>query len=55
MSITVRAFDDAKIKGLIKQADPELQDYIKAQQLALDGYKATLARAMKKIAELSRR
>ena len=54
MSIRVRTFDDKRIKRLIAEADPELREYIAAQQHALDGYKSTLAEAMKKIFELSR-
>jgi len=53
MSIQVHTFSDKKIKKLLANADPELRDYIAAQQHALDGYKDTLAQAMKKIFELS--
>ena len=53
MSIEVQAFSDKRIKELIAKADPEIREYIEAQQRALDGYKSTLALAMKKVFELS--
>jgi hypothetical protein len=54
MSIQVQAFDDKRIKELIAKADPELREYIEAQQHALNGYRDTLALAMKKIFALSK-
>lgn len=53
MSIQVSTFDDKQLKAAIKQSPKIVQEYIEAQQRALDGYKSTLAKAMKKIFELA--
>jgi hypothetical protein len=55
MSITVKTFDDQELKAAIKRSPKIVREYIDAQQRALEGYKQTLAGAMKKIFELSQK
>jgi hypothetical protein len=54
MSIQVSTFNDKELKAAIKTSPKLVQDYLEAQQHALDGYRDTLAQAMKKIFELSK-
>ena len=53
MSIQVSTFNDKELKAAIKASPKLVQEYITAQQHALDGYKSTLSEAMEKIFELS--
>jgi hypothetical protein len=53
MSIQVSTFNDKELKAAIKVSPAIVQEYITAQQHVIDGYKSTLAEAMKKIFELS--
>ena len=53
MSIQVSTFNDKELRAAIKASPKIVQEYVKAQQHALDGYKDTLAQAMSKIFELS--
>ena len=50
--MTLKTFDDDKIKKLIKECDPELKLYIEALKRALQGQKDTTVLANKKIKEL---
>jgi hypothetical protein len=53
MSIQVSTFNDKEVKAAVKASPKLIREYIAAQQSALEGYKATLGEAMKKIFELS--
>ena len=53
MSIEVKTFDDAAVKKALSQCPKIIQNYVKAQQKALDGQVRVTNKAMAKIRQLS--
>ncbi len=51
---TVKTFDDKKVSQLIKECDPYLKQYIKAQKNIIDSGHNITSKAISKIRELSK-
>ncbi len=51
--MTVKTFDEEKLKKLISSSDPYLQQYIKSLKQTSDNWKDIATRAKKKLLEVS--